>query len=141
MVGIPLLAVIPLLTLLGVFGEARTTTHVASPAVDMHVVYPSRLRYRQIGLLEVALRNVSGHILDTLALSLDTGYVTRFSSVRIDPAPRAAYVVALTAIKPQETRLVVAELWGQEYGSLAGNIVATTRGDSVSSRIQTFVFP
>jgi hypothetical protein len=140
-VGIPLLAVIPLLTLLGVFGESRKTTRVVSPAVEMRVVYPSRLRYRQIGLLEVAVRNVSGHTLDTLELSLDTGYVTRFSSVRIEPAPRVAYSVALTAIKPQETRFVAAELWGQDYGSHAGHIVATTRGDSVSSRIHTFVFP
>jgi hypothetical protein len=141
LVGIPLLAVIPLLTLLGVFGEARTTTRVVSPAVDMRVVYPSRLRYRQIGLLEIAVRNVSGHTLDTLALSLDTAYVTRFSSVRIEPAPQLAYRVALTAIKPRETRLVAAELWGQDYGSHTGHIVATTLGDSVSSRIQTFVFP
>ena len=139
--GIPLLAVIPLLTLLGVFGEGRATTRVVSPTVEMRVVYPSRLRYRQIGLLEVAVRNVSGHALDTIALSLDTAYVTRFSSVRIEPAPRLAYTVALTAVKPQETRLVAAELWGQDYGSHAGHVVATTSGDSVSSPIHTFVFP
>jgi hypothetical protein len=140
-VGIPLLAAIPLLTLLGVFGEERSVTRVASSALEMRVVYPSRLRYRQIGLLEITVRNVSGHVLDTVALSLDTGYVTRFSSVRIDPAPRVAYVVALTEIKPLETRLVAAELWGQDYGSHTGTIGASTRGDSVSSRIRTFVFP
>jgi hypothetical protein len=84
---------------------------------------------------------VSSHTLDTVALSLDTAYVTRFSSVRIEPAPRVAYTVTLTAIKPQESRLVAAELWGQDYGSHAGRIVATTSGDGVSSRIHTFVFP
>ena len=107
----------------------------------MRIAYPSRIRYRQIGLLEVSFRNVSGRTLDTVALSLDTAYVTRFSSVRIEPAPHIAYVVALTQVKPLETRLVAVELWGQDYGSHAGRIVATTHGDGVSAAIHTFVFP
>lgn len=141
LVGLPLLAAIPLLTLLGVFGEKRADTSAVSPGLEMRIAYPSRIRYRQIGLLEVRVRNVSGRTLDTVALSLDTAYVSRFSSVRIDPAPQIAYVVSLTQLKPQETRLVAAELWGQDYGSHEGRIVATTKGDSVSAAINTFVFP
>jgi hypothetical protein len=139
--GLPLLAAIPLLTLFGVFGERRETARAVSPSVEMSVHYPSRFRYRQVESLDVSVRNVSGRALDTVRVSLDTGYITRFSSVRIEPAPRVAFVVTLTDLAPAETRLVTAELWGERYGSHDGRIVATTHADSALAVIRTIVFP
>ena len=139
--GLPLLAAIPVLTLFGVFGESRASVHAASSALEMTVRYPSRFRYRQVQSLEVAVRNVSPRILDTITVSLDTAYITRFSSVRIVPAPSDAYVVKLVDVKPMESRLVSAELWGERYGSHEGRIVASTHSDSASTLIRTMVFP
>jgi hypothetical protein len=107
----------------------------------MTVRYPSRFRYRQIESLDVTLRNVSAHTLDTVSVSLDTAYITRFSSVRIEPAPRKAYVVELIDLKPRESRLVPAELWGERYGSHEGRITAVVHADSASTLVHTIVFP
>lgn len=139
--GLPLLAAIPVLTLLGAFGESRASVRAASPALEMTVRYPSRFRYRQVQSLDVTVRNVSQRILDTVTLSLDTAYITRFSSVRIVPAPSDAYVVKLVDVKPMESRLVSAELWGERYGSHEGKITVATHSDTVSTLIRTIVFP
>jgi hypothetical protein len=139
--GIPLLAVIPALTLLGVFGEQREATRATSRSLEMRVVYPSRFRYRQIQSLDITLRNVSGRTLDTVTVSLDTAYIARFSSVRIDPEPKTAFVIAMTNVKPQEARLVHAELWGERYGSHRAEIIGAASADTVRQQIHTFVFP
>src|SRR5881275_2111873 len=86
LIGLPLLAAIPILTLFGVFGEQQSSLHAASRSVDMRVRYPTRFRYRQIQSLEVTVRNTSDQTIDTISVSLDTAYISGFSSVRIDPA-------------------------------------------------------
>ena len=140
-IGIPLLAVIPVLTLLGVFGEKRETARATSRALEMRVEYPSRFRYRQVEALDIAITNVSVRTLDTVTVSLDTAYITRFSGVRISPEPQQNFVVALSSVKPRETRLIHAELWGERYGSHHGRIVGAASADTVRQQIQTFVFP
>jgi len=99
-IGLPVLAVVPVLALAGVFGERSTTTAARSTTIQIFVRYPERFRYRQVQSLEVSVRNVSTSPLDTVRVALDTSYVTRFAAVRIEPAPRTAFVVALTNLKP-----------------------------------------
>jgi hypothetical protein len=140
-VGLPLLAVIPVLALFGVFGERRADASSSSHVLEMRVRYPSRFRYRQIESLDVTVRNISSRTLDTVSVSIDTAYVTRFSSVRIEPTPREPFVVALINLRPMETRLVTAELWGERYGSHNGRISASAQADTVSTLVHTFVFP
>jgi hypothetical protein len=139
--GLPLLAAIPVLTLFGVFGEKRASVRAESGAIALDVRYPSRFRYRQVQTLDVVVRNTSDHPVDTIMVSLDTAYVSRFSSVRIDPAPSIAFVVAMTNVRAGEARLVSAELWGERPGAHDGVIKAVSRGDSVSVRVRTIVFP
>ena len=140
-VGLPVLAAVPLLAVLGVFGERQAEAHVSSRSVAMDVRYPERFRYRQAQSLEVTVRNVSGRAIDTLVVSLDTAYVSRFSSVRIDPSPQTAFVVALTGMRPGETRLVSAELSGDQYGRHRGRILAVAGADTAAVAVRTLVFP
>lgn len=139
--GLPLIAAVPLLALLGVFGEHSNTTSVRSTSLEVHAWYPARFRYRQIQALRIDVRNISRVTLDTVKVSVDTAYVSRFSSVRFDPAPAAAYIVPLTHLRPGEHGLVSAELWGEQYGRHRGRITVTAAGDSVAMSISTFVFP
>jgi len=141
MLGLPLLAAVPVLALFGVFGERRADVRAASAAVEMLVRYPERFRYRQIQPLDVTVRNISQRAIDTLRVLLDTGYLSRFSSVRIDPAPGAAFVVTFTNVKPGESRVVSAELWGERYWSHRGRLVATAGADSAAVEVRTLVFP
>jgi hypothetical protein len=141
LIGLPLLAAIPILTLFGVFGEHQSTARTASHALEMTIRYPARFRYRQIQPLDVTVRNASDQTIDTVDVSLDTAYISRFSSVRIEPAPRSAFVVTLTGMRPGESRLISAELWGERYGRHEGRIVATARADTASATVRTIVFP
>ncbi|HEY5062031.1 MAG TPA: hypothetical protein VII52_10875 [Gemmatimonadaceae bacterium] len=140
-IGVPLIAAVPLLALLGLFGESSNTASVRSASLEVRASYPTRFRYRQIQALRVDVRNISRVTLDTVMVSVDTAYVSRFSSVRFDPAPTAAYVVPLTHLRPGEHGLVSAELWGEQYGRHRGRITVTAPGDSVAISISTFVFP
>ena len=140
-VGLPLMAAVPLLCLLGVFGETGARTTAISSLLEVAIRYPARFRYRQVQALEISVRNRSARTIDTVHVSLDTAYITRFSSVRIEPTPQRAFVVDLVHVQPGESRLVDAELWGQAYGRHNGRIVVSANGDSAIATISTFVFP
>ena len=140
-VGLPLLVAIPVLTLFGLFGERSATLSASTKSIEMSVRYPTRFRYRQIQPLEITVRNLSPRVIDTVDVSIDTAYITRFSSVRIEPAPRRAFVISLIDMRPGEARLVAGELWGQEYGRHVGRITASTRVDTATVVVRTLVFP
>lgn len=89
----------------------------------------------------MSVRNISGRRLDAVRVAFDTGYVTRFSSVRFEPAPRIAYTVLLIGVEPGEARLVAVELSGERYGRHRGRIAAATASDTVVARVSTLVFP
>ena len=141
MAGLPLLVAIPILGLFGVFGESLSDAHAESRSVAMSVRYPTRLRYRQVQPLDIVVRNTSQQLIDTIEVSLDTAYVSRFSGVRIEPAPRSAFVVAVTDVRPGESRLVAAELSAERYGRHPGHIRAATRSDTATVSVRTVVFP
>jgi hypothetical protein len=140
-IGIPILALIPLLALFGVFGERSTTIEARSASLTVSVRYPVRFRYRQTEPLEIVVRNLSPTVIDTIEVSLDTAYVTRFASVRITPEPRTAFTVPLVGVKPGEQRLVAAELQGERYGRQHGRLVVSTPNDSTVLSLRTLVFP
>jgi len=139
--GLPLIILVPVLALFGVFGEHRSEIQLRGRALSVIVRYPDRFRYRQLQRLDIALRNTSTRTIDTLRVSFDTSYISRFSSVRIVPSPRLAFVVDLLGVAPGETRLITGELWGEQYGLHRGRIVASAGSDSAVVEIRTLVFP
>ena len=140
-IGLPLIAAVPLLCLLGVFGERSAYTTSASALLEVTIRYPERFRYRQIEPLEISVRNRSAITIDTVHVWLDTAYITRFSSVRIEPMPQRAFAVDLLHVQPGESRLVAAELWGERYGRHSGRIVVSAHADTANAHISTLVFP
>src|SRR4030088_475627 len=140
-IGFPLLLVIPLLALFGTFGESQAHSGATSGSISVAVSYPARFRYRQVQSLRVSVRNLSPVAADTIRVSFDTAYISRFSSVRFDPAAKSAYTVELTDVQPSESRLVSVELWGQDYGSHRGRIVVRRGTDSAIVHLRTLVFP
>jgi len=141
-IGIPILLAVPILALFGLFGETQGHAHTTSGSIDVEVSYPARFRYRQVQSLQVSVRNLSTTAAaDTIRVSFDTAYISRFSSVRFDPAAKSAYTVDLTDVKPSESRLVSVELWGQDYGTHRGTVVARHGTDSAIVHLSTFVFP
>ena len=139
--GLPLLAAVPLLALLGLLGEQSRTVHAASASFTVDVTYPLRFRYRQIQPLRVSVRNTWRDTIDTARVSFDTAYISRFSSVRFDPSVTSAYVVPITHLTPLASGLASVELWGERYGMHHGTITVSTSTESITVGIATFVFP
>ena len=132
---------VPILALLGLFGERTALARARSATLDVAVSYPERFRYRQVQPLHLTVRNLSTLPLDTITVSFDTAYISRFSSVRFDPPTKRAYAIELTDVKPMQSRFIAVEVWGQDYGVHRGAIVARSGTDSAVVRIRTFVFP
>jgi hypothetical protein len=134
---------IPVLALLGVFGETWSRTEAASAALALRVEYPTRYRYKQINTVEVFAENVSRATLDTVVVAFDPAYVRRFSTVMFIPSPRVPFEVELLDVKPGEVRRVWAELQGEQYGRHRGRIEAYQQGsrDTVRVLVHTLIYP
>ena len=56
LIGVPLLAIIPVLALFGVFGTTTGEARAESAELQMQVRYPTRFRYKVINSLTVEVR-------------------------------------------------------------------------------------
>ncbi|MFI5241664.1 MAG: hypothetical protein ACHQRL_01545 [Gemmatimonadales bacterium] len=140
-VGLPFLLLIPVLALFGVFGERTATIATATPSLGVTVSYPERLRYRQTERLEIAVTNRSSNLVDSVSVSVDTAYLSRFMDVRVTPEPSAAYEVRLARIAPGETRLVVADVTGNRYWRHPASLGVAMGGERATVHFSSLVFP
>jgi hypothetical protein len=142
-VGIPLIFVVPILALLGVFGESREVVVGQSDELGITVEYPTRYRYKQIDRVQVLVENESNMALDTVVVAFDPAYVSRFSTLMFIPSAREPFDVELLDVRAGETRRVWAELQGEAYGLHRGTIEAYTPGsrDTASVFVSTIIFP
>ena len=142
-IGIPILAVIPVLAMAGVFGEHWESKDAdgATARLRMQVEYPDRFRARLTKPITVSIENRSPATFDTVEVSFDTAFVDRFVGVSFIPEARDAYVVAVTDVHPGETRRVHLEFAADRVGRHAGRVVARAGGDSAVIALHTVVFP
>jgi hypothetical protein len=141
-IGLPLLALIPVLALLEVFGEARRQTHGATSAFAVEVDHPARLRTGQESSIEVVVRNRSQATLDTVLVVFDQPLLHRFSNLSMMPSPNSRGAVELIGIEPAGVRRLLVEFEAARVGRGDGILsVVTGARDSVAIRIETFVLP
>lgn len=141
-IGLPLMMLVPVLALFGVFGQSWDTARGATAALELELRYPSRFRYKQLNGMDVYVTNSSGRQLDTVTVSFDTAYINRFSTVTFVPSATGAYEVELTKVEPDERRLIRVELQGEKYWLHRGLIQAWAAGsDTLRVPVSTVVFP
>jgi hypothetical protein len=139
--GLPVLALIPLLAMLGVFGDRQRTIAVTSRSLGITIDYPDRMRYRQSELLEISVVNRSERALDTVLVSVDSSYLSRFIDVRGNPPPTTYFSVPLISMRPGETRLLSIELTGNRYWRHPATVTAATGSERTTVAFSTLVFP
>ena len=141
--GIPLLFLVPVLALLGVFGETWARAEAAGADLTLEVRYADRYRYKMINSVEAWVENRTGVRLDTVVVAFDEAYVRQFSTLMFIPSPTVPFEVELYALGPGERRLVWAEFQAERYGRHVGALQAYVpgRSDTVSVTLSTFVFP
>jgi len=141
-IGFPLLLVLPVMALFGVFGERLERATVRSAEIELRVQWPTRTRHEQIHDIEVVVRNVSARVIDTLTVGLDSAYLSGFSAVSVTPGAAHAWEVELVGMHPGEARRVVVSIDARRHGRHTGPVTATAGGtDTARTVIDTFIFP
>jgi hypothetical protein len=141
LIGITVIALIPILAAAGVFGERWAKAEATSSRLRAQVEYPSRLRAKLSKPMTVSIENRTTEPMDTVEVAFDSAYVDRFTGANFVPSPDEAYVIPLTDVKPGETRRVHVEFEGDIVGRHSGRIVVRARGDSAAVVVRTIVFP
>ena len=142
-IALPLMLLIPVLALLGVFGESSDQVRDETGELSLYVDYPTRYRYKQINTVEVFVRNRTPETIDTVLVALDASYAERFSTLMFIPAATEPFEVELLDVAPQETRRVWVEIQGEHYGRHRGDLKAYRPGavDTARVSLSTFIFP
>lgn len=145
-IGVPLLALIPLLALFQVFGTTQGEARASDGPLTVEVTHPGRFRYKTILPLEVTVRNTGDTALSGVTVFLETDYVEHFSTVTFTPSPQRvsdeAYVIDLGEIPPGESRVVDGMVQAERYWGASGRITVASDGpERAELEVATFVFP
>lgn len=141
-IGVPLLLLVPLLAVLGLFGEARETLDAHAAAISVEANHPTRSRHGLPGHLWLEVRNDSPGVIDTVTVELDPAYAAGFSKLEASPAFERPYLIRLVEVNPGESRRVRLEFEQERYGWRRGELrVRSSGGDTARIRLRTFIFP
>jgi hypothetical protein len=148
-IGVPLLALLPVLALLGVLGPSNAEQAVAVPASDLLVElsYPSRLRHKGDGEMRVLVHNTGSAPRRGLLLGLDQNYLERFGRVQSLPPSQSmvsgALRIALPPLAGGESASVRLMLEAGDWGRLPGWIeLGDERGTALTRmEFRTLVLP
>lgn len=143
--AIPLLVLIPLLTVLGAFGEHQARIQAASADLRLDVHYSNRNRYMEASEIDVIVTNTSSQTL-AITVGVDRGYLDHFTEIEAVPSvtsiTQEAYLVQFDGVPPSATRRIALSLAGEHYWSHHGTIRASAEGAApVEVAITTFIFP
>jgi hypothetical protein len=140
-IGIPLLMLLPALAVFGVFGESRGSADATGAMLRLEVDYPTRLRAGKWSEVQVRIRNVSGTVLDDVAVTFDTEYLDHFSRLTFTPPLTRPHAVELSDLHPGGTSVVRLEFEGDRPWWGRGRIGIAQGGDTTAVLISTFTFP
>ena len=146
LIGIPILALLPLLALLGVFGESLATVQASNEALALHVEYIARYRYKMDEEMTIDVTKLSSQSPATVTVTIERGYLDNFSDLSITPdvetVTEESYVVRLPEMESGETRVISVRLRGDQRWRHSG-VVAASLDDSqpISITVSTIVFP
>ena len=140
--GLILLALLLVLAVAGAFGESHAEAEASAGDLAVRVRHPSRLRFERITTMDVLVRNAGATRIDTIVVSIDTAYLSRFSGVTLTPSATAPFDVELTDVAPGELRLVHVEMDAMRAGRHRGTLRVSAGGaDTATLDIATIVFP
>lgn len=146
LIGMPILMLIPLLALFGVFGETFDTLQAGNDSFAMEVTYATRYRYKMSNPVEVSVHNVSAEPLPVVEVRFTTEYIDQFSEVTFTPQAETVtgefYIVELHDLQPQETRIVNVSLQGERYWRHQGRVIVSAEGvEPIAVTLVTWIFP
>jgi hypothetical protein len=146
LIGVPILMLLPILALFGLFGETFDHSSAETAEVALHVEYPSRYRHGRTNPLRITVTNRSPQPLAHLTVAVSRDYVERFSEVAAVPEitaiDEAAFLIEFEEIPPGAERRVLLELRAWEHGYHRATVWVNVDGvPNAETFFTTIVFP
>lgn len=145
-IAIPLLFVVPLLAVFGVFGETISQSEATSAALDLSITFPDRMHAGTQHEIEIRVTNRSAEPLSLARVLVDRDYLEQFANV--SSTPHASEwtdeyaAIELEDISPGTTQLVVLRVTGHWAGRHHGEVAVAVADDVVvRNPFATLVFP
>lgn len=145
LIGIPLLFLIPILALFGVFGETKATLQGVGNGLEMEVTYSNRVLFQGLDGSDISVTNTTNDLIPTLTVTIETAFLDNFSdvdfAVSVTDVTDNVYIIELTDVQPGETRRVSYESRGAVAGSHRGIINAFAGASNVSVTVESLIIP
>jgi hypothetical protein len=145
-IAIPILILVPLLAVFGVFGTTYASVESAGERARLRVDYPERVFTGESNEMAIHIRHVGTGDMTGIELWIDQSYLEQFTDVRFTPDITTLTdeyaIIALENLAQSETRLVTIELAGHAVGSHEAEIRLRADGtEEATVRFSTLVFP
>ena len=141
LVGIILLALLPLLAVLGVFGPASGEGQASGGQLQVRVEHPTLMRFQNLERLRIVVTNEGAESVQDIRIAIDPDYVEAFSGASFEPQPDQPYSFEVAELRPGEQRLFTTELTANEFGRHEGRLTFESPGAAGTAQFHTFVFP
>jgi hypothetical protein len=141
-IGLPLLLLLPVLAMAGVFGEGRSTQTYTDQLVRFELDYPTRLRARQHSHITVRVERLAGNAADTIRVEFDPAWLDHFTELTIVPEPARPWIVELAGLERGDTAVVRVGLEANSHWRRSGRIRLSHAGGATHDvATTTFIFP
>ncbi|MEZ0326110.1 MAG: hypothetical protein ACAH95_09400 [Fimbriimonas sp.] len=145
LIGLPIIALLPILALFKVFDSTLDTVQSSSDGLALSVHYPTKIRYRTAEPMQITIKNETGSDQTELDIHISREYLDKFKKVTFEPdiedIDKDSYVVELKDVKADEERRVDLELETDIIGNHSCKVWASTEGAEASAEFKTFVYP
>jgi hypothetical protein len=139
--GLPVLFAIPVLALLGLFGERFSDARAEGNGLSVAIQYPSRIHYRQPLSFRFTVRNMGATTADSIVVSLDPRFMRAFTAVQLSAPVEPTYRIKLANVASGERRSVSGDVSGDQYWGSAGVVRVAGPNGELRLPVSTFVFP
>lgn len=145
-VGVSLLALLPIAATTGLLGTIERETSARSGALTIEARYPSTIHYKGSYTLVFDVRNDGEQALRDVHLRFEHAYLKGFGGLRFTPQASLLdgehTTVSLGEIDAGTTRRVLLELQASDYGRSRGSVTAVSEGSGEARvHLGTLVLP
>jgi hypothetical protein len=140
-IGVPLLALVPILAVAGVFDDRSVVVEREVGSLSVRAEMPQGVRQNRSGIVEIDLEN-RGASPVSAEVAISPEYLVDCMEIDMTPSPYRAWATRTEPIAPGERAQVRLEYEGERAGLHEGVLrIRESRGDEVRIPIRTFVFP
>lgn len=142
LVGIVILATMPVLAMFGLLSARQYQVTGATPALEVEAEYPARMRVSGHEVLRIAVTNRAGSPLEGVRVLLPDSYLSAFAAREVVQEATPDHVATFPPIPPGQTRTVQVALLAERFGRHQGSMrVVSAAGDTLTLTLRTFILP